>query len=227
MPLLAVARTRDRASAVATPVISYGDRFFMKARSCCSARVLLVQFQRFAEGCPQAVQQFLMGGLLTIYSWDFFNPADPPRTNLFHHRRVVSSHRSILSRFCVILRADSSTLAALRRYLWGGESNKQIGFCHATSVGLHDAPWPVHCGLNSRARSITNQSRQCVRAHRAKENLLTAAWAKRGHPTFPLPSRRGRGNVVDEAGIFLASRFCLLKMRRYQKTSNGLNSPAC
>ena len=51
-PLLAVGRTRDRVSAAATPIASYCDRFFMKVRPGCGERVLLVQFQRFAEGGP-------------------------------------------------------------------------------------------------------------------------------------------------------------------------------
>jgi hypothetical protein len=113
-PLLSIAHIRDRASVATTPVASYGNRFFLKVCSGCGERVLLVQFQCFAESCPQAVQQFLMGGLLTIYSWDFFNPTDPARTNLFHHRCVVSSHRSILSRFGAIVRADFNAVATLK-----------------------------------------------------------------------------------------------------------------
>jgi hypothetical protein len=50
----------------------------------------------------------------TSYSWDFFNPTDPPRTNLFRHRCVVSSHRRILSRFGAIVRADVSAVVTLK-----------------------------------------------------------------------------------------------------------------
>ena len=95
--LRAAVHIRDRASIAATPVASYGDGFFTKVCSGCGESVLFVQFQGLAEGFPQACDQFLVGGFLTIDSRQLFNPADPPCANLFHYRCVVGLHPYSLS----------------------------------------------------------------------------------------------------------------------------------